>query len=581
MPTVTIDGTEYEFEGDQKLLQFCLNQDIEIPHFCYHPAMSIPANCRQCLLKVGMPKKNRETGEIVTDDSGEPVIQFFPEMQASCTVDLQDGMVVKTQNASEEVRRAQRDTLEFLLINHPLDCPICDQAGHCPLQIQAYKYGPEGSRFEFRKVHKPKRVKLGPRVTLDAERCINCTRCTRFTDEVSGSGQLTISNRGVENYPITAPGEDFDEAYSMNTIDICPVGALTSSDFRFKARIWEMSSTPSIVTTNATGANCDYWVRDNQVLRITPRQNMEVNEYWLPDEDRLVYDQFNENRPAGPQIRRDGDRVDVGWTQAFAQASTLLSQAAPERMLFLGSAKATVEDNYLLTQMADALGADAPQYIPHIEPGAGDDWLITDDKTPNATGCERLGILPIDAEMLQAKLADGDYDLVYVLEDDLVGSGVCSVDDLDGVDVILHHYNTTNETVPAADVALPAAMVVETVGTYVNQDGRAQRVRPAKEIQGVNRTLMMEMGKNREDEHGTPFDRWHNESNRVNCKPSWDLLPEIAERLSSDFTLDYPKGPKQIMDEIQETLPAFEGATYEAMGLKGVQLEEVEAGETA
>jgi NADH-quinone oxidoreductase subunit G len=543
--------------------------------------MSIPANCRQCLLKVGMPKKNRETGEIVTDDSGEPVIQFFPEMQASCTVDLQDGMVVKTQNASEEVRRAQRDTLEFLLINHPLDCPICDQAGHCPLQIQAYKYGPEGSRFEFRKVHKPKRVKLGPRVTLDAERCINCTRCTRFTDEVSGSGQLTISNRGVENYPITAPGEDFDEAYSMNTIDICPVGALTSSDFRFKARIWEMSSTPSIVTTNATGANCDYWVRDNQVLRITPRQNMEVNEYWLPDEDRLVYDQFNENRPAGPQIRRDGDRVDVGWTQAFAQASTLLSQAAPERMLFLGSAKATVEDNYLLTQMADALGADAPQYIPHIEPGAGDDWLITDDKTPNATGCERLGILPIDAEMLQAKLADGDYDLVYVLEDDLVGSAVCSVDDLDGVDVILHHYNTTNETVPAADVALPAAMVVETVGTYVNQDGRAQRVRPAKEIQGVNRTLMMEMGKNREDEHGTPFDRWHNESNRVNCKPSWDLLPEIAERLSSDFTLDYPKGPKQIMDEIQETLPAFEGATYEAMGLKGVQLEEVEAGETA
>jgi len=581
MPTVTIDGTEYEFEGDQKLLQFCLNQDIEIPHFCYHPAMSIPANCRQCLLKVGMPKKNRETGEIVTDDSGEPVIQFFPEMQASCTVDLQDGMVVKTQNASEEVRRAQRDTLEFLLINHPLDCPICDQAGHCPLQIQAYKYGPEGSRFEFRKVHKPKRVKLGPRVTLDAERCINCTRCTRFTDEVSGSGQLTISNRGVENYPITAPGEDFDEAYSMNTIDICPVGALTSSDFRFKARIWEMSSTPSIVTTNATGANCDYWVRDNQVLRITPRQNMEVNEYWLPDEDRLVYDQFNENRPAGPQIRRDGDRVDVGWTQAFAQASTLLSQAEPERMLFLGSAKATVEDNYLLTQMADALGADAPQYIPHIEPGAGDDWLITDDKTPNATGCERLGILPIDEGMLQAKLADGDYDLVYVLEDDLVGSGVCSVDDLDGVDVILHHYNTTNETLPATDVALPAAMVVETVGTYVNQDGRAQRVRPAKEIQGVNRTLMMEMGKNREDEHGTPFDRWHNESNRVNCKPSWDVLPEIADRLSADVAFHYPKGPKQIMHEIQETLPVFEGATYEAMGLKGVQLEEVEAGETA
>jgi len=579
MPTVTIDGTTYEYEGEHKLLQFCLNQGIELPHFCYHPAMSIPANCRQCLVKVGMPKKDRQTGEVELDDNGEPVIQFFPKMQASCTVDLSDGMVVKTHRTSEEVRDAQKDTLEFLLVNHPLDCPICDQAGHCPLQIQAYKYGPEGSRFEFRKVHKPKRVKLGPRVTLDAERCINCTRCTRFTDEISGSGQLTINNRGVRNYPITAPGEDFDEPYSMNTIDICPVGALTSSDFRFKARIWEMSSTPSIVTTNATGANCHYWVRDNRVLRITPRQNMEVNEYWLPDEDRLVYDKFNDNRPDGPSMRQDGELRDTTWPQAYAQTATLLGRVDPERILFLGSANATVEDNYLLTQIADALGADAPKYIPHVEPGAGDDWLITDDKTPNAAGCERLGILPVDEELLASQLADGDYDLIYVLEDDLVGSGFVDADVLKGLDVVLHPYNTTNETISQADVLLPAAMVVETVGTYVNQDGRAQRVRPAKEIKGVNRTLMMEMGKNREDEHGTPFDRWHNESNRVDCKPSWEALPEIAQRLAAQIDLGYAKGPKSIMDEIQSTLPAFRGATYDAMGLKGVQLEDVEAGQ--
>ena len=581
MPTVTIDGTTYEYEGEHKLLQLCLDEGVELPHFCYHPAMSIPANCRQCLVEVGMPKKNRETGEIQTDDDGEPIIQFFPKLQASCTVDVQDGMVVKTQRTSEEVREAQKDNLEFLLVNHPLDCPICDQAGHCPLQIQAYKYGPEGSRFEFRKVHKPKRVKLGPRVTLDAERCINCTRCTRFTDEVSGSGQLTINQRGVKNYPITAPGEDFDEAYSMNTIDICPVGALTATDFRFKARIWEMSSTPSIVTTNATGANCHYWVRDNQVLRITPRQNLEVNEYWLPDEDRLVYDQFNEDRPDGPQIRRGGTLTSTGWTQVYAQAASRLGQAGPARILFLGSAYATVEDNYLLTRLAEALGADAPQYIPHVEPGAGDDWLITDDKTPNATGCERLGIRPVDEELLTTQIADGEYDLIYVLEDDPVASGLCSAEDLAGVDVILHHYSTTNQTLPAASVALPAATVVETVGTFVNQDSRAQRVRPAKEIQGVNRTLMMEMGKSREDEHGTPFDRWHNESNRVNCKPSWEMLPEIADRLTTDLDLSYAKGPKAIMQEIQEMLPAFAGATYDAMGLKGVQLEAVEAGETA
>jgi len=568
MPIVTVDGTTYEYEGEQKLLQFCLNQGIELPHFCYHPAMSIPANCRQCLVKVGMPKEDRETGEVVRNEEGEPEIQYFPQLQASCTVDLQDGMVVKTHRTSEEVEQAQTDNL---LTNHPLDCPICDQAGHCPLQIQSYKYGPEGSRFEFRKVHKPKRVKLGPRVTLDAERCI------RFTDEVSESNQLTIANRGVKNYPITAPGETFDDPYSMNTIDICPVGALTSSDFRFKARIWEMSSTPSITTTNATGANCHYWVRDNQVLRITPRQNMEVNEYWLPDEDRLVYNQFNDNRPEGPHIRRDDTRTQSNWTQAYARAASLLGSADPERILFLGSAYATVEDNYLLTRLADAVGADAPRYIPHVEPGAGDDWLITDDKTPNAEGCERLGIRPVDEELVGSRIASGEYDLVYMLEDDPVGAGLCDAEALADTDVVLHYYNTTNETLPRATAALPAAMVVETVGTYVNQDGHAQRVRPAKEIQGVNRTLMMEMGTNREDEHGTPFDRWHNDENRINCKPSWEILPEVARRYGAE--MDYPKGPEQIMDEVQSEVDAFEGVTYDAMGLKGVPLEDVAAGE--
>jgi len=498
MPIVTIDGTTYEYEGEQKLLQFCLNQGIELPHFCYHPAMSIPANCRQCLVKVGMPKKDRETGEVELNEDGEAEIQYLPGLQASCTIDLADGMVVETHRSSEEVRDAQTDNLEFLLANHPLDCPICDQAGHCPL---------------------------------------------------------------------------------MNTIDICPVGALTATDFRFKARIWEMSSTPSITTTNATGANCKYWVRDNQVLRITPRQNMEVNEYWLPDEDRLVYNKFNDNRPDGPHIMKNGSRTGARWEQAYAKAASLLGSTDPERMLFLGSAHATVEDNYLLKQLAEAVGADAPRYIPHIEPGAGDDWLITDDKTPNANGCERLGIPAIDEELVGSRIANGKYDLIYVLEDDPVGAGLCSAEELDDVDVVLHYYNTTNETLPRATAALPAAMVVETVGTYVNRDGRAQRVRPAKEIQGVNRTLMMEMGTNREDEHGTPFDRWHNDENKINCTPSWEILPAIAEKVGID--MDYTKGPKAIMDEVQSTIDAFDGATYDAMGLKGVQLEEVEAGAAA
>ncbi len=570
MATVTIDGQAYPFEGRPKLLQFCLDHGVELPHFCYHPALSVPANCRQCLVEVGTPVKDRVTGELKQDEQGHAVIQFFPKLMTSCSQDLSDGMVVKTKRTSETVRRAQEANLEFLLINHPLDCPICDQAGRCPLQIQAYKYGPEGSRFEFRKVHKPKRVKLGPRVVLDGERCINCTRCTRFTEEVSRSDQLTIIERGVRNYPMTPPGVVFDEPYSMNVIDLCPVGALTSADARFKARAWEMSSTPSISTTHAKGSNCFYWVRDNLVMEITARQNLAVNDYWLADEDRLDYRRFNENRPAGPQVAAAA----ASWEDAYARAADLLRGLDGREILFLGSAHATVEDNYLLAKLAAALGADAPRYLPHVEPGHGDGWLRTDDRTPNAQGCLRLGIHEVDPDVARARLRAGQVKAVYVLEDDPVAAGLFTEDDLRDVAVILHCYHTTNRTLAVADVALPAAMVVETVGTYVNEDGHAQRVRPAKAIRGVNRTLRMEMGLSRTDRHGTPFDRWYNEAHQIDCQPGWVSLPAVAERLG--HAMRY-KGPKQIMEEVAEALPAFAGATYAAMGLDGVRLQDVGA----
>ncbi len=569
MATLTIDGQTLEYDGQHKLLQMCLDGGLDLPHFCYHPALSIPANCRQCLVEIGTPVIDRETKQPKLNDDGTPVIQFMPKLMTSCSVDVTDGMVVKTHRTSELVDRAQKDNLEFLLINHPLDCPICDQAGHCPLQIQSYKYGPEGSRFEFRKVHKPKRVVLGPRVMLDAERCINCTRCTRFVDEISESHQLSIISRGVKNYPLTAPGEVFDEPYSMNVIDICPVGALTSIDFRFKARAWEVSRTPSITVKNAKGSNCEYWVRDNLIVNVAPRQNLEVNDYWLPDEDRGDLEHFNENRPEGPQVRRNGILAPATWDDAYHRAAQILQEAGSD-VVFLGSAHATVEDNYLLLKLAEAVGADAPQYVPHIEKGAGDNWLITDDKTPNAQGCERLGITPVDGALLASRLAGAKA--VYVLEDDPVAAGVLSAADLAGVPVIVHTHHATNQTLAHAQVVLPAAMVVETVGTYVNCDGHAQRVVPAKAVRGVNRTLMMAMGQTRQDQHGTPFDRWHNESHHVDCHPSWEMLPEIARHMG--HTLDY-RGPKQIMAEVSARFPALAGATYDAMGLSGVRLQDV------
>src|SRR5690606_8126283 len=162
-----------------------------------------PANCRQCYVEAGMPVFDREKNAYETDANGDRVIRWFPKLQTACSLDATDGMVIKTHVTSELVRRGQKDVLEFILINHPLDCPICDQAGECPLQVQTYKYGPEGSRFEHKKVHKPKRIQLGPRVVLDAERCINCTRCVRFTQEISKTHQLSIVQRGDHNYPMT------------------------------------------------------------------------------------------------------------------------------------------------------------------------------------------------------------------------------------------------------------------------------------------------------------------------------------------------------------------------------------------
>ncbi len=568
MPNITVDNETLEFDGRPRLLQLCLETGVDLPHFCYHPAMSAPANCRQCLVEVGTPQINRETGKPNLDENGQPIIQFMPKLQTSCSMDASDGMVVRTHKSSELVKRAQKDNLEFLLINHPLDCPICDQAGHCPLQNQTYKHGPEGSRFEFRKVSKPKQIDLGPRVVLDGERCINCTRCIRFTDEISESHQLTIIERGVRNYPMTPPGVEFDEPYSMNVIDICPVGALTSKDSRFRARTWEMSKTASISTVNARGSNCYYWVKDNKIVEITPRTNMDVNEYWLADEDRLDYRIFNDNRPLGPTI----SGADVNWDAAYKAVADCLKGAKGDRVQFLGSAFATVEDNYLLSKLATAVGASTPMYLTHTEAGRGDTWLRTDDRTPNSQGCERLGFQPANRSALRSLIQSGGLDVLYVLEDDPVASGLCSAEDLAGVKVVLHYYNSTNQTLPAADVAIPAATAVETVGTLVNDQGHAQRLRPAKSIAGVNRTLSMEIGKCRADRHGTPFDKWYDESNLINCQPGWVSIPRIASDLNIEMNY---KGPRNIMAELSSANDAFAGATYEAMGEFGVRLSEI------
>lgn len=557
MAEIFIDNKRFEFEGNVKVLQFILDQGLELPFFCYHPSLSIPANCRQCYVEAGTPIMDRETGKFKVDEHGEKVIQFFPKLMTACSLDAVDGMVVKTHVTSELVRRGQKDILEFILINHPLDCPICDQAGECPLQIQTYKYGPEGSRFEHKKVHKPKRIQLGPRVVLDAERCINCTRCVRFTEEISKTYQLAIVQRGDKNYPSTAMGQEFDDPYSLNTVDICPVGALTSSDFRFKARVWEMSQTPGIDITNGKGCSVDLWTRDNLVMRITPRHNPHVNDYWMPDAGREAYKIYNENRLSRPQIKADNDPIKTPWNNALLTVSEKLTKSDAKDILVIGSGYASVEDNFALNKFFSLLGQTETVFVPHVIKDSGDGFLLSDDQSPNSTGCSYLGLTELKEKDLSGKLNAAK--VVIILQEDLVGRGLINSSDLKGVFSVYLGTNN-NETSASAQVSIPITTAAEHFGCYVNVDGRVQRSIPAKETIYTNRRINLEMSMGRLDHFGTRFDNWVTDKNKVDCIPAWEFFVRLAHELGREFTYN---SAHEILNEIAGSVQHFAGVSYD------------------
>jgi len=570
MPEIFIDNVRYEYEKPGKVLQFMLDNGMDLPFFCYHPSLSIPANCRQCMVKAGMPIFDREKGVYELDEEGNRKIRFFPKLMTACSLDLSDGLVVHTHHTDELVKQAHADNLEFILINHPLDCPICDQAGECPLQILTYKYGPEGSRFEHKKVHKPKAIQLGPRVILDAERCINCTRCVRFTDEISKTRQLTIISRGDKNYPMTADGETFDDPYSLNTVDICPVGALTSADFRFKARVWEMNQSPSIDMHNGKGCNTYLWTRDNLVLRVTPRFNEAVNDHWMPDEARLSYQKYNENRISKPLIRLDGtNQVRTSWNNAELTFREELEKCSGSDILVIGSPHASVEDNYAFKKYFEQLGADNFVYVPHITPGAGDDLLLTDDQAPNTHGVRLLEFRETDEKGLIKRIETDKPKLIAVLSDDLIGRSSLTEKHFADAFTVMWGTNHT-ETSRSANLVIPVTCAAEHAASYINVDGRIQRTVPAKETLYTNRRLNLEMSMSRLDHYGTKFDNWVTDANRVDCIPAWEFFSRLTD---AESKLSW-QSSREILEEIADVHPVFQKVSYDRMDDEnGIQLE--------
>lgn len=551
---IIIDGKEFEYVSSgpdkekRKLLQFALDSGVDIPYFCYHEGMSIPTNCRMCLIELGNPVIDRATGQVVLEEDGSPKIGWMHKPMTSCNLDLSPGMVIKTQKTSPKIKKAQEGVLEFMLINHPLDCPICDQAGECPLQINTYKYGPEGSRFELPKVHKPKRIELGANVVLDAERCINCTRCTRFTEEISKTDQLTIIARGDKNHPAVAPGKTFDDPYSMNVIDLCPVGALTSSHFRFKARVWEMSYTPSLCTGCAKGCSVNVWVKDNQVLRQTPRENRKINDWWMCDEGRLDIDKLNVNRASGIKLKGD---VPVTFEEGIHKAADMLKVAGNrQKVLFVGSPYASLESNYALARLAKEYNQSEVVFTGHTQADFGDGFLRRNDRTPNRKACELNGFKEVSISELNQLISGSE--LVYMLEND---HQLASLEWSGGVQVIAH-ATVYGKNSDKCALVLPAATHLEAAGIFINEDKVAQLTRQAKEIRQMSPEMWMGMSKSRSDKGAVLKDNWKQADHILDCLASYALISRIGRQAGLKTVSE---SHKEVFAEVKQNWPELLG----------------------
>jgi NADH-quinone oxidoreductase subunit G len=365
--SVTIDGITVSVPDGITVADAAKMAGIDIPVFCHHPKLEPVGMCRMCLVEVGRPMLDRATGQVVMEN-GQPKIQFMPKLETACTNRVSEGMVVMT--ISDKAQAGQKGTVELLLTSHPLDCPVCDKGGECPLQNLTMAHGPGKNRFNYdEKMHLEKMVPLGELMWLDRERCIQCARCIRFQDEVAGEAVLGFDERGRSTQIISISDPGFDSVFSGNTSDICPVGALTTADFRFGARPWELKAEASICTQCPVGCNTTINTRreakaggDVVVKRIMPRQNEEVNEIWLCDKGRFGYHYTeSKKRLTKPMIRKDDKLARASWDAATKLAAENFT-ADKKNFVVLASGRLANEDLFNLKSLADHAGGTALLY---------------------------------------------------------------------------------------------------------------------------------------------------------------------------------------------------------------------------
>ncbi len=479
MVNVQIDDTWVQVPVGTRMIEACKAAEKEVPHYCYHPKLSSPGNCRMCLVQMGMPPRPAPGQDPTYEENGYQKIGWMPRPVIACGNTVAENMGIRT--GGDLVEECRNGVMEFLLINHPLDCPICDQAGECSLQEFSVEHGRGFSRFEEMKVKKPKNVEIGPRIRLDDERCIMCSRCIRFMDEVADDPALGFIDRGTHTTLTVHPGHRLDSNYSLNTADICPVGALTSTDFRFQMRVWFLKETKSIDVNCGTGCNTVIWTRGNDIFRVTPRENNEVNSCWMPDSHRLNFRYLHaETRLTDPVVKSDGRHKVADWFEAIARVSEGLRNYHGEEVAFIGSGRMTNEELFLLKHLADTLETDLLTLVPRF--GQSDGKLIAADRNPNTTGARLIWATNDPYAKLNA-IREGvtgrRIKALVVFYEDLLAEADFKTSDLENLDLLVSNHILPNDTASASHVVLPGAGFAEKRGSMVNITGRLQRLNQA------------------------------------------------------------------------------------------------------
>ena len=551
MPTLTIDGKQIEVPKGTRLIEAAQKVAVDVPYYCYHPGLSIAGNCRMCLVE----------------------IEKMPKLQIACHIEASEGMVVKTN--TEKVLKTRQHILEFLLVNHPLDCPVCDQAGECWLQDYYMKHGLYDSRLDENKVKKPKAVSIGPTVMLDAERCILCSRCVRFTDEISKTSELGIVNRGDHSEITVFPEKELNNPYAGNVVDICPVGALTDKDFRFKIRVWYLKTADSICNGCSRGCNVQvqynldrpHHGKGDRVMRLKPRFNEKINQWWMCDEGRYGYPYHDKNRilhpmnrPLSPTLSPQAGRgsthvpltlegrergeglpslLEMPWAEIIPEIVKHIQSSQKKIGVFI-SPQLSNEEIFLARRLfRENLKLENLFLLSPNPPGFQDDFLIRADKNPNSKGAELFGFSYDDKSVANffAACGEGKIEGVLVFGQDLLtlhGTYLAesALGRLKWSVFLGSNHNLMSEF---AAYVLPSATYVETEGTFTNFEGRIQRFEKVLEPLG-------------------------------DARPVWEILIQLARKLGIHMHFDRAR---EIFEELSQSVEAFRGLSYEKLAAGG------------